>query len=49
MRKENPQVEAPAPAKKAYVKPSVTKHTAASLVVGSTCGYYTTGYYVVVY
>ncbi|MGA3162044.1 MAG: hypothetical protein ABSC77_12580 [Terracidiphilus sp.] len=35
-----------APVKKTYVKPCATKHAAASLVVGSTCGYYTNGYYV---
>lgn len=46
MNEKNPQIEAAVPAKKAYVKPSVTKHAAASLVVGSSCGYYTNGYYV---
>jgi hypothetical protein len=29
---------------KAYVKPSVVKHTAASLVVGSACNQYSSSY-----
>jgi len=37
MREMKTQVEAPVPAKKAYVKPTVTKHAAASVIVGS-CG-----------
>jgi len=37
------------PVKKVYVKPNVTKHAAASVIVGSGCGSYvsqnTGGYY----
>ncbi|MGD0800629.1 MAG: hypothetical protein ABR906_04860 [Terracidiphilus sp.] len=40
MTDQNPQT---VPAKKTYVKPSATKHTAASQVVGSVCTY--VGYY----
>jgi|BogFormECP12_OM1_1039635.scaffolds.fasta_scaffold143468_1 hypothetical protein len=35
MKTENKNVE---PAKKAYVKPVVTKHAAATQIVGSSCG-----------
>lgn len=45
MREVKTQIEAPAPAKKAYVKPTVTKHAAASLIVGSCPGMYATVYY----
>jgi hypothetical protein len=46
MREVKTQVEAPAPAKKVYVKPSVTKHAAASQIVGSCPAGYTGVYYV---
>jgi len=37
MREESLPIKAAAPVKKAYVKPAVTKHAAASVIVGS-CG-----------
>jgi hypothetical protein len=43
--KEDQKVQREQPERKAYVKPAVTKHTAASLVTGSSYTYYYTYYY----
>jgi hypothetical protein len=43
MREEKTKVEAPSKVKKAYVKPTATKHAAASQIVGSACNAYASG------